>query len=118
MDVFKNQDDYFYWQGRRNYFDLMRDFINNDICVDDFVYEFTTLSSYCAKQSWTDNKSFNKGNLQLDKFKGFSPFILEISLQCEFFEPDPNVRKDFEVSKEELRILVSKILIEIRKYLE
>ena len=113
-----NTDDYFYYVKRDIFFNLMNNFINNGISVNDFVFTFTELNTYCAELTWSNSQFFNKEDLPLDKFKGFALFIQDVSLQCEFFVADPTVREDGEVSEYELRMSVSKNLIEIGKYLE
>ena len=122
MDAIKIKTDYIYWENRRGFFDLMEEFSNSNMSSDDFIFEFTQLSEDCAKKTY---EPFNEENLPLAKFEGFSSFIVEISLQCEFVVPGISEKEYFKenfgyqmVTEEELKTLVSKLSIEVKKYLE
>ena len=48
--------------------------------------------------------------------KGFSKFTEDLCSDSRIFEPDPNLRDDFEIAKKELRDGVKNILLQIQEY--
>ena len=53
-------------------------------------------------------------NEKLIELKGFSTIISNLFTDCDVFEPDPNLREDYEVSEVELKNCVKKTLLEIK----
>ena len=59
-------------------------------------------------------KFFKINNEKLIELKGFSTIISNLFTDCDVFEPDPNLREDYEISEIELKNCVKKILSEIK----
>ena len=53
-------------------------------------------------------------NFKLTEIDGFSSLISDLFLDCEAFEADTLLRRYYEISEEELRNCVKKILLEIK----
>ena len=53
-------------------------------------------------------------NEKLIELKGFSTIISNLFTDCDVFEPDPNLREDYEISEVELKNRVKKTLLEIK----
>ena len=51
---------------------------------------------------------------KLTELEGFSVLISGLFTDCDVFEPDSALREDYEISEEELRNCVKKILLEIK----
>ena len=51
---------------------------------------------------------------KLIESKGFSAIISNLFTDCDVFEPDPNLREDYEISEVALKNCVKKTLLEIK----
>lgn len=101
------------WSNKNNYMDLMEKFIEGKINGIEFDREFCGM--------WKDardniSKIDNQYDIDVSKLKGFSSLISELFTDCDIFEPNLNLREDYEISEEELRISVKKTLLEIQYF--
>lgn len=68
------------------------------------------------KPSWKEFVD-KRNDLELTKLESFSHLINELFTDCDVFQPNPDLRRDYEISEEELRNCAKKKLLEIQEYL-
>jgi hypothetical protein len=123
-------ENYFYWQNRNSYLELMERFINDKIDVEQFICEFFTMwrvdrDKYHIYNLFPDKirEEFPEfphkiNDVELSKIEDFSGLMSKLFTDCDVFEADPAVRKEYEISEEDLRNFVKKAYLEILyKYL-
>tara|TARA_B110000046_G_scaffold91829_1_gene99859 strand:- start:239 stop:619 length:381 start_codon:yes stop_codon:yes gene_type:complete len=110
--------DFSYWQSKKSYTQLMDEFINGTIDGQKFEEEFYRIwrsdrdKKYSTEELYILNLKINSE--KLIESKGFSTIISNLFTDCDVFEPDPNLREDYEISEVELKNCVKKALLEIR----
>lgn len=55
-------------------------------------------------------------NLKLKQFQSFSSVISKLFSDLNVFEPDPLLRKDYEIEQQELRYFAEETLLKIKTY--
>ena len=101
------------WLNKNNYMDLMEKFINGKINGIEFDREFCKIwKEACDKISKFDNPY----NIELKKLEGFSSLISELFTDCDIFEPNVNLKEDYEICEEELRNRVKKAFLKIKYF--
>lgn len=115
-----------HWQHRKEYFNLIMDFLNSKITAVEFEKSFTTLHQ-------ENEKIVRKIEFDLEKLKcfpfdlraaGFTAWTSELELGCDEFFPDliteeaPNLFFGFARDENDFRNFVASILLNIKQYLE
>lgn len=91
----------------------MEKFINGKINGIEFDLEFCKMWREARDKI---SKLDNAYNVDLRKLEGFSSLISELFTDCDIFEPNINLREDYEICEEELRNRVKKALSKIKTY--
>lgn len=110
--------DHFKWEQKHRYFLLITNFLDKKIDTDQYIDQLFKLEHETQNRAEELKLDFEK----LKEFKpnsvseGFSKFIEELCSDCRIFEPDPDLRDDFEISEKQLRNGVKKIFLQIQEY--
>ena len=118
MDLY-NKDliplsDFSYWKSKKLYTQLMEKFINGIIDGQTFEEKFYQIWRLNRDKEYSTEEILKINNEKLIELKGFSTIILNLFTDCDVFEPDPNLREDYEISEVELKNCVKKTLLEIK----
>jgi len=110
--------DHFKWEQKDRYFLLITNFLDKKIDTDQYIcqlfkleYEIQNLVEE-LKLDFEKLKEFKPNSVS----KGFSKLIEELCSDCRIFEPDPDLRDDFEISETQLINGVRKIFLQIQEY--
>lgn len=120
MNIFENQDDLFlenfsYWERRNLYLELMEKFIDRKMPGKQFTTEFFKMLRADRDRTYTcEELRFKIKDLDLTKLENFESLIVSLFTSCDVFQPDPALRKHYEISEEELRKCVQKVFLEIQ----
>jgi len=130
-----------YWENRKKYLELMERFIHGKIDGRKFDSEFSKMWSVDTEKIYSLRKLLDKitdleltklesfsdliseeflysiNDLELTKLEGFSSLLSELFIDCDVFQPNPDLRHDYEISEEELRNCAKKKLLEMQEYL-
>lgn len=101
------------WLNKNNYMDLMEKFINGKINGVEFDREFCKMWREARDKI---SKLDNQYDVELSKLEGFSSLISKLFTDCDVFEPNLNLRQDYEISEEELLNYVKKAFLEIKYF--
>lgn len=110
--------DHFEWESRQTFRQLVDNFLTRKITMDQYIEELFEIERKIRIQIETLKLDFDK----LKKFEpspasqGFSKFIEELNSDCRVFEPNPDLRDEFEISEQELRNNTKEILLQLQKY--
>ena len=118
MDLY-NKDllplsDFSYWENKKLYTQLMEKFINGIIDGQTFEEKFYQIWRSNRDKEYSTEEILKINNEKLIESKGFSTIISNLFTDCDVFEPDPSLRKDYEISEIELKNCVKKTLSEIK----
>ena len=118
MDLY-NKDllplsDFSYWESRKLYTQLMEKFINGIVDGQKFEEKFYQIWRLNRDKEYSTEEILKINNEKLIELKGFSTIISNLFTDCDVFEPDPNLREDYEISEVELKNRVKKTLLEIK----
>lgn len=103
-----------YWESKKIYVHLMKQFINNKITGIEFDNKFFEIWKFDRdRTSNLKDLSYIIKNFELTKLDEFSDLISKLFNDCEVFEPDPLLREDYEIDENELRECVKKTLLKI-----
>ena len=104
--------DHFKWEQKHRYFLLITNFLDKKINIDQYIcqlfkleYEIQNLVEE-LKLDFEKLKEFKPNSVS----KGFSKLIEELCSDCRIFEPDPDLRDDFEISE------TQKIFLQIQEH--
>lgn len=107
-----------YWKNKNQYLELMERFSNGEINGTEFDIEFSKIWSLDTAKLYSLKEFLDKINdLELTKLGSFSHLISELFIDCDIFQPDPDLRRNYEIAEEELRNRVKKTLLQIKEYL-
>ena len=106
--------DFSYWESRKLYTQLMEKFINGIIDGQTFEEKFYQIWRLNRDKEYSTEEILKINNEKLIELKGFSTIISNLFTDCDVFEPDPNLREDYEISEVELKNRVKKTLLEIK----
>ena len=102
---------------KRSIFLLITNFLDKKIDTDQFICQLFKLEDKIQNLVEELKLDFEK----LKKFKpnsvskGFSKLIEELCSDCRIFEPDPDLRDDFEISETQLINGVRNIFLQIQE---
>ena len=118
MDLY-NKDllplsDFSYWENKKLYTQLMEKFINGIVDGQKFEEEFYQIWRLNRDKEYSTEEILKINNEKLIELKGFSTIISNLFTDCDVFEPDPNLREDYDISEVELKNCVKKTLLEIK----
>lgn len=121
---------YFYWENRNSYLELIERFIHGKMDGKQFDSEFLEMWRVDRDKTWKWRKAPDDiwkkefpefphkiHDVQLIEIEGFSRIIGELFSDCEVFQPDPALRDYFSISEDELKNFVEKALLKMQKYL-
>lgn len=110
--------DHFKWEQKDRYFLLITNFLDKKIDIDQYIcqlfkleYEIQNLVEE-LKLDFEKLKEFKPNSVS----KGFSKLIEELCSDCRIFEPDPDLRDDFEISETQLINDLREIFLQIQEY--
>lgn len=110
--------DHFKWEQKDRYFLLITNFLDKKIDTDQYIgqlfkleYEIQNLVEE-LKLDFEKLKEFKPNSVS----KGFSLLIEELCSDCRIFEPDLDLRADFEISETQLINEARKIFLQIQEY--
>lgn len=101
------------WSNKNNYMNLMEKFIKEKINGIEFDREFCGMWKEARDKI---SKIDNEYDIDLSKLEDFSSLISELFTDCDIFEPNFNLREDYEISEEELFNRVKKTFLEIKYF--
>lgn len=110
--------DHFKWQQKDHYFLLLTHFLDKKIDIDEYIEQLFKLeqeTQNLVEELKLDFEKLKKFEPNLSS-KKFSKFIEELCSDCRIFEPNSDLRDDFDISEKQLRNGVKKIFLEIQKY--
>ena len=110
--------DHFKWEQKDRYFLLITNFLDKKIDTDQYIcqlfqleYEIQNLVEE-LKLDFEKLKEFKPNSVS----KGFSKLIEELCSDSRIFEPDPDLRDDFEISETQLINGLREIFLQIQEY--
>lgn len=104
-----------YWQNKKLYLELMERFMDEKIDGKQFDSEFCKMWKRDRDKTYSSKELLDITELvDLTKFKGFSALMSKLFTDCDVFQPDPALRKYYEISEKELRNFVKKTVLEIK----
>ena len=110
--------DHFRWEQKDRYFLLITNFLDKKIDTDQYICQLFKLEDKIQnlveelKLDFEKLKEFKPNSVS----KGFSKLIEELWSDCRIFEPDPDLRDDFEISETQLINGVRNIFLQIQEY--
>lgn len=107
--------DFIYWLSKKSYTQLMEQFINGIIDGQKFKEEFNQLWRLNRDKKYSNDEIQKLDSKKLVESKGFSAIVSNLFTDCDVFEPDSNLRKEYEISEIELKNCVKKALLEIKQ---
>ena len=105
--------DFSYWENKKLYTQLMEKFINGIIDGQTFEEKFYQIWRLNRDKEYSTEEILKINNEKLIELKGFSTVISNLFTDCDVFEPDHNLREDYEILEVELKNRVKKTLLEI-----
>ena len=107
--------DFRHWQNRYLYIELMENFLNDIIDVQEFDTKFLSMWSLNRdkEKSW-EEFIYIVNNFKLSQFQDFSCLTSKLFTDLDVFEPDPLLREDYEIDEDELKNYVKKTLLKIK----
>ena len=106
--------DFSYWESKKLYTQLMEKFINGIVDGQKFEEKFYQIWRLNRDKEYSTEEILKINNEKLIESKGFSTIISNLFTDCDVFEPDPNLREDYEISEVALKNCVKKTLLEIK----
>ena len=106
--------DFSYWESKKSYTQLMEKFINGIIDGQEFEEKFYQIWRLNRDKEYSPDELLKINNEKLIESTGFSTIISNLFNDCDVFEPDPNLREDYEISEVALKNCVKKTLLEIK----
>jgi hypothetical protein len=108
-------EDFKYWENKKLYLELMEKFIHQKINGTQFDKEFCKMWRTDRDKTYSSQDWLNKlEHVDLTKSRGFANLMSDLFIDCDVFQPDLALIKDFEISEEELRNCVKKAFLEIK----
>ena len=107
-------EDFSYWESKKLYTQLMEKFINGIVDGQKFEEKFYQIWRLNRDKEYSSEEILKINNEKLIELKGFSTIISNLFTDCDVFEPDPNLREDYEISEVALKNCVKKTLLEIK----
>ena len=110
--------DHFKWEQRDRYFLLITNFLDKKVDTDEYICQLFKLEYGIQnlveelKLDFEKLKEFKPNSVS----KGFSRLIAELCSDCRVFEPDPDLRDDFEISETQLINGLRKNFLQIQEY--
>ena len=110
--------DHFKWEQKDRYFLLITNFLDKKIDTDQYICQLFKLEDKIQtlveelKLDFEKLKEFKPDSVS----KGFYKLIEESCSDCRIFEPDPDLRDDFEISETQLINGVRNIFLQIQEY--
>lgn len=106
-----------YWQNKKLYLELMERFMDEKIDGKQFDSEFCKMWKRDRDKTYSSKELIDiTERVDLTKFKGFSALMSKLFTDCDVFQPDPALRKYYEISGKELRNFVKKTVLEIKNF--
>ena len=93
---------------------MIEKFINEIVDGQKFEEKFSQIWILNRDKEYSTEEILKINNEKLIELKGFSTIISNLFTDCDVFEPDPNLREDYEISEVELKNRVKKTLLEIK----
>ena len=93
---------------------MIEKFINEIVDGQKFEEKFYQIWRLNRDKEYSTEEILKINNEKLIELKGFSTIISNLFTDCDVFEPDPNLREDYEISEVELKNCVKKTLLEIK----
>lgn len=127
-------DDYFLWQNKENFYQLIQLFLNKEITIDEFLSKFRVLNVSSLRKSRILKKNFQKdvqtnlNEIEIEinpNSKGFEKIISYLDDILNLYDPNITLEMNLEnpelicygISEEFLRdLLKDKFLKEIKTY--
>lgn len=104
-----------YWENKKRYLELMERFIDEKIDGREFDSEFCQMWSKDRDKTYSSQELlYLAEHVDLTQLKGFSGLMSKLFTDCDVFQPDPSLRKDYEISEKELKNCVQKTFLEIK----
>lgn len=110
--------DHFTWEQKDRYFLLINNFLDKKIDIDQYIsqlfkleYEIQNLVEE-LKLDFEKLKEFKPNSVS----KGFGKLTEELCSDCRVFEPDPDLRDDFEISETQLINGLRENFLQIQEY--
>ena len=110
--------DHFTCEQKDRYFLLITNFLDKKIDADQYRSQLYKLEDEIQnlveelKLDFEKLKEFKPNSVS----KGFSKLIEELCSDCRVFEPDPDLRDDFEISETQLINGVREIYLQLQEY--
>lgn len=110
--------DHFAWQQRNRYFALITNFLEKKINIDQYITQLFELENEI--ENLVEELKLDLDKLQEFKpnlvSKGFSKPIEDLCSDCRIFEPDSNLREDYELSETQIVNNLREIFLQIQEY--
>jgi hypothetical protein len=113
LDYARRQNDHIYWENRKQYLKVMKDFVNNRFRGIEFENKFFKMfrGSKLLKTDFERLSTLEPNS----KSEGFSKFIGGLISDCEVFEPE--AEEGDEYNEKWLKDSVKDALLQSQKYL-
>lgn len=110
--------DHFRWEQKDKFIEVMVDFLDNNIDVDQYIERSYELDNQIEK-----SKAELKSDLEKlrafepdPRSKGFAILLENLFSDLRIFEPDPDLRDEYELSEENVIKGIQEFLPKIREY--
>ena len=101
-----------YWENSKMYLNLLKKFVDKKIRRTEFSDQFFQMWKSDRDKTYNSEKLvYITEKFKLTKVNGFPSLISDLFLDCELFEVDPLLRKDYEIFEKKLRNYVKKTLL-------
>ena len=110
--------DHFIWKQRNQYFLLITNFLDKKINIDQYIsqsFEPKDEIEKLVKELKLDLEKLQEFEPNLVS-KGFSKPIADLCSDCRIFEPDLNLRDDYELSETQVINNLREIFLQIQEY--
>ena len=110
-------EDFHYFSNLDSYIELIENFLNYKISAERFETNFFEMRRLdCQKECRWETMLYIIDNLKLKQFQGLSSIISKLFTDLDVFEPNPLLRKNYEIGEEELRYFAKEALSKIKTY--
>jgi len=110
--------DHFKWKKRNQYFSLITNLLEKRINIDQYITQLFKLENEI--QNLVEELKLDLDKLQEFEpnlvSKGFSKPIADLCSDCRIFEPDSNLREDYELSETQIVNNLREIFLQIQEY--
>lgn len=103
-------DDFKQWQNKDSYLELIKEFLNKEIAVAQFVKEYFNIWKLDRDRICIEIP-FRIG---FKKVKDFSSLMFDLFIECDMFEADESIRDNSKIGKEGLRSFVKYVILNLR----